>query len=291
MFMEEAAQSFQELGLSVYEAKALASLFSRHDSTAQDIAQNAEIPYTKIYAILNSLEKMGLVKTTLERPKKYRPLDPDLVVSTILGKQEQNLKELKKDARKHVKMLNDIYTNGSAYQGNGAVWFLPTEQAVWDTIYAFTNTMKNELRIVADEWIWRKGIFDKKLGGFAAKALQKRAGKQWNCIIPTSFSLDSSQLQNLLIEWIKFIADIKVNFRILDDKKIHNNAMIKDDTHLGFSFKKPTGEIYSGVIITDKSIVLGTLDHFNMLWHKALPVENKIREAAKKELKRRGING
>ena len=285
--MEEAAQSFQSLGLSAYEAKALASLFAKHDSTAQDIAQSAEIPYTKIYAILNSLEKQGLVKCTLDRPKKYRPLDADSVVSSIIERQEDNLEELKKDAKRHVKTLDDIYNNGVAYQGNGVVWFLPTQQAVWDTVAEVLITMKKRHDTIADNSVWKMAVKNPKLAELACKALDN--GAKGRYILPLTIDID---MRKVPISWLYLFLHKNDEIRFIEDNKVHHTLMIRDNSAVGLSFKNPTtGAIYGGIVLYDESIVKGTIDYFNMLWNQAMPIENKIRDAAKKELKRRSLDG
>jgi sugar-specific transcriptional regulator TrmB len=44
--------------------------------TAMEISENANVPYSKIYEVLNSLKDKGWVKSTEERPTKYYPVPP-----------------------------------------------------------------------------------------------------------------------------------------------------------------------------------------------------------------------
>ncbi|MDK2383577.1 MAG: helix-turn-helix domain-containing protein, partial [Candidatus Korarchaeota archaeon] len=61
----------RELGLSSYESKALAYLVvSREQIKASDLSKATGIPRTKVYAVLESLEDLGLVKVTPTRPLK-----------------------------------------------------------------------------------------------------------------------------------------------------------------------------------------------------------------------------
>ena len=94
--------TLQKLGLGEYESRALDKLITHHDITAEEIAKYTEIPYTKVYHVLTSLEKQGLVKSTIERPKKYRPIEPEEIIGLILEKKKLDLKDIEKDDSIHV---------------------------------------------------------------------------------------------------------------------------------------------------------------------------------------------
>ena len=125
---------FEKLGLSEYESKALSALLARHDATGMQIADASEIPITKVYSVLNSLEKRGLVKCTLERPKKYRPIDPESIMSVIVGKKKEEIDMIEKVADKSLKELKGIYEHGESYEGQEKVWFFNSEESVWGEI-------------------------------------------------------------------------------------------------------------------------------------------------------------
>ncbi len=44
--------------------------------TAMDISQEAKVPYSKMYEVLNSLKEKGWIKSTETRPFKYYPVPP-----------------------------------------------------------------------------------------------------------------------------------------------------------------------------------------------------------------------
>ncbi|MDK2373082.1 MAG: helix-turn-helix domain-containing protein [Candidatus Korarchaeota archaeon] len=91
----------RELGLSSYESKALAYLvLSREQVKASDLSKATGIPRTKVYAVLESLEDLGLVKVTPTRPLKASspPLDllPTLLFEMVLEEALRKLSLLNK---------------------------------------------------------------------------------------------------------------------------------------------------------------------------------------------------
>ncbi len=93
----------RELGLSSYESKALAYLVvSREQIKASDLSKATGIPRTKVYAVLESLEDLGLVKVTPTRPLKASspPLEllPTLLFEIVL-----------EEALRKISLLNKMF--------------------------------------------------------------------------------------------------------------------------------------------------------------------------------------
>ena len=73
---EEVKKVLRELGLTQYETRAYLALLDKGVLTASQISEYAEVPYSKVYEVLASLEKKGWIKTERERPSKYYPKSP-----------------------------------------------------------------------------------------------------------------------------------------------------------------------------------------------------------------------
>jgi sugar-specific transcriptional regulator TrmB len=64
------------MGLNAYEIDAYLAVLESGELTAMEISENAKVPYSKIYEVLNSLKEKGWIKSTEERPTKYYPVPP-----------------------------------------------------------------------------------------------------------------------------------------------------------------------------------------------------------------------
>jgi sugar-specific transcriptional regulator TrmB len=73
---EKAKKALRELGLTEYETRAYLHLIGIGATTASQISENTDIPYSKIYVVLNSLEKKGWTETRSGRPRRYYPKPP-----------------------------------------------------------------------------------------------------------------------------------------------------------------------------------------------------------------------
>ena len=95
MLANEAIDVLESLGLSRYEAKVYLALLKLGEATAQEIAEEAGIPYSKIHSILNALANKGLIEIILLRPKKYRPINPQTALTVIANKLKERIDKAK----------------------------------------------------------------------------------------------------------------------------------------------------------------------------------------------------
>jgi sugar-specific transcriptional regulator TrmB len=107
----------QFFGLNLYEVKIWAALLSRGVSTAGELSDISEVPRSRSYDILESLEKKGFIVMKLDKPIKYLAVDPKTVVErvkkNIKEEAEQNIIRLKELNKTEVLgELNTLYKNG-----------------------------------------------------------------------------------------------------------------------------------------------------------------------------------
>jgi sugar-specific transcriptional regulator TrmB len=73
---DETRAALREMGLNAYEIDTYLVLVSGGQLTAMDISERANVPYSKMYEVLNSLKEKGWIKSTESRPFKYYPVPP-----------------------------------------------------------------------------------------------------------------------------------------------------------------------------------------------------------------------
>ena len=104
--MNDLAIGLKRLGLTQYQSSALSIILSNEGCTAVFISDNGGIPITKVYSVLQSLEYMGFIRANLERPKKYFSIGIENIFSSLVDKHKQALMQLRKEAKKTVKLVN-----------------------------------------------------------------------------------------------------------------------------------------------------------------------------------------
>lgn len=80
---EEFLKQIKEFGLNSYEAKIWAALLSRGVSTAGELSDIANVPRSRSYDILESLEKKGFIVMKIGKPIKYIAVPPAEVVERV----------------------------------------------------------------------------------------------------------------------------------------------------------------------------------------------------------------
>lgn len=87
--------------LNLYEVKIWTALLSRGVSTAGELSDIANVPRSRSYDVLESLEKKGFVIMKLGKPIKYIAVPP----AEVLERVKKNVKE---DARGQIKRLESL---------------------------------------------------------------------------------------------------------------------------------------------------------------------------------------
>ena len=87
--------------LNLYEVKVWAALLSRGTSTAGELSSISDVPRSRTYDILESLEKKGFIIMKLGKPIKFIALKPEEVVERVK-------KNLVRDAQEKTKRLENL---------------------------------------------------------------------------------------------------------------------------------------------------------------------------------------
>jgi sugar-specific transcriptional regulator TrmB len=96
----QAGDELKGFGLSTYEANAYATLLRLAIADASTLAQKAEIPFGRVYDVLNGLVERGLLTLQDGRPKQYRAVQPRVAMSILLAKRKRELDERYADLTK-----------------------------------------------------------------------------------------------------------------------------------------------------------------------------------------------
>ncbi len=219
--------------LNLYEVKLWAALLSRGVSTAGELSDIADVPRSRSYDVLESLEKKGFVIMKLGKPIKYIAIPPSEVVDRVK-------KNMNNDALEKIKRLDTV--KGSPLLGeleslhtNGIALVDPSEMSgclrgrnnLYNHLDLLIKDAKKSVNIVTTE----KG-FMRKAEGLKA-SLEKAKKKGVRIRIAAPITKDNKKQ----VDSLRGIADIKHNdkinsrfvtvdgkdmvFMTLDDKEVH----------------------------------------------------------------------
>jgi sugar-specific transcriptional regulator TrmB len=106
--------------LNLYETKVWTALLSRGISTAGELSSISDVPRSRTYDILESLEKKGFLVTKLGKPIKFVALKPGEVVERVKRNLVKNAHEKSKRLEQLIgedvlKELTSLFTQGIRY--------------------------------------------------------------------------------------------------------------------------------------------------------------------------------
>lgn len=71
-------------------------LLEKGSLTAKQISYGAQIPYSKVYQVLNSLERKGWIESARKRPSRYFPKSPEIALKTAKAAFENEWLQIEK---------------------------------------------------------------------------------------------------------------------------------------------------------------------------------------------------
>lgn len=91
---EKTVRALKDLGLTEYEIYAYLTLVQHGELSAGAVSKQTSIPYSKVYSVLENLERKGWVELGSGRPKLYYPRSPSEAMRAEITKQENKMREL-----------------------------------------------------------------------------------------------------------------------------------------------------------------------------------------------------
>jgi len=142
---EEAKKILRELGLTEYEARGYLSLLERGVLTASEVSEYANVPYSKIYEALNSLERKGWIETRRGRPSRYYPKSPSEALGAVKLRLEGKVKSWEKTV---LNELQPLYEKREIRE-KPDIWVLRGEFNILAKLQEMLGKAKSELMIAA----------------------------------------------------------------------------------------------------------------------------------------------
>jgi len=219
--------------LNLYEVRIWTALLSRGVSTAGELSDIGNVPRSRAYDILESLEKKGFVVMKLGKPIKYIAVKPEEVVERVKKlvhkKAGENVKKL--DSLKGTDVLKELET----LHKQGIEFVEPTDLSGAirgrHNIYTHMETMikgaKNNVTVVTTS----KGVLRKveALKGEFEKLAKK--GVKIRIAAPTP--KDSSKILKNISKFaeIRNAKNFNSRFVVVDNKELMFMVMNDDDIH------------------------------------------------------------
>lgn len=148
MISESVRRVLREIGLSSYEVDAYFALLKNGQMTAMEVSRKGNIPYSKIYEVLNSLKERGWIKSTGHRPSRYYPTPPLEALATTKIMLEDRYKNWEQTIASE---LQPFYEKLELIE-RPDILILRGQQGIISKLEEILNKASNEIMIAAPEF-------------------------------------------------------------------------------------------------------------------------------------------
>ena len=142
---EEARKTLRDIGLTSYETRAYLALIESGVMTASQVSERSDVPYSKIYETLNSLQRKGWIETKQGRPTRYYPKAPSEAFQATRLRLEENISLWKQAVTEE---LQPLYERRE-FREKPDVWILRGESSVLAKLQEMVDGAKKELMVAA----------------------------------------------------------------------------------------------------------------------------------------------
>jgi len=259
----------QFFGLNLYEVRIWTALLSRGVSTAGELSDIGDVPRSRAYDILESLEKKGFVTMKLGKPIKYIAVEPKEVVERV--KKYIKVKSDEKVKRLEDLKTTDVLTELNLLHTQGIEFVEPTDLSGAirgrHNMYShlelmIKNAQKNVTLMTTSKGLLRKMETLKP-------TLEKLKKKNVKIKIVAQLSKESMSAAKELskVAEVKHSDQINGRFCIVDGKEVMFMVMNDDDVH-------PSYDI--GVWVNTPYFATALEGMFNTSWNGMTPM-NKVK--------------
>lgn len=116
--MDNLIEKLKELGFNSYEAKVYLALLKKYPATGYEVSQLSDVPQSRAYDALKSLEVEGIVHSTAEKPQRYTPVSPKELTQRFKRRINSTIDYLEKKLPAVNESYNEPIYNISGYDKN-----------------------------------------------------------------------------------------------------------------------------------------------------------------------------
>ncbi len=251
----------KELGLNSYEAKLWTALLSRGVSSAGELSDIANVPRSRSYDVLESLEKKGFIVTKIGKPIKYLALPPSEVLDRVKKKMQEDAQEMTEhlDELKGSDTLEELgllYKQGidivEPHEMSGAI---RGRNNLYNHIESQIKNAKHSVYIMtSDEGLERKAKHLKKV-------LAKAKGS--NIKIRIGAPLQKADMETLKelqkVADVRSVKDIDSRFVVVDGQNLTFMVSSDKDVHASYD---------TGIWVNTPHFAGSVAKMFDRVWEK-----------------------
>ncbi len=219
--------------LNLYEVKVWTALLSRGTSTAGELSSISDVPRSRTYDILESLEKKGFIVMKLGKPIKFIALKPEEVIERV----KKNLIITAKEKSKNLEKLkgNDVLEELKTLFSDGIKYIEPTDlsgalkgrQNIYNHLDMLIREAQNTITLVTTA----DGL-SRKLE-ILLPSLEKAKKRGISIRIAAPITEDNKQIAKdfAKVAEVRNVESLKARFMIIDSEQLMFMLLNDEDVH------------------------------------------------------------
>ncbi len=225
-------EKLKVFGLNSYEAKIWIALLSRGVSSAGELSDISNVPRSRSYDVLESLEKKGFIIMKIGKPIKYIAVPPNEVLERVKQKVKKDADEVSKNL--DTLRESDVLTELSSLHNKGVELVEPTDltasfrgrNRVYDQILLMLKEAEKSFTLVTT----KEGLTRK--AEYLARAFKKahERGVEIRVAAPLTGAEDVVELLSPFTE-LRNLEHVKARFAIADDTELTFLLFNDDQIH------------------------------------------------------------
>lgn len=259
--MTDIHMHLREMGLSEYETSAYVSLLCQGTSTASEISADADIPQSRVYDILGTLETKGFVVIQPGRPKKFGPVAPEVAVDQFCSLRRRQYREELDEIRGRGECLQDAVSDIDRTADSGDIdisWSYSNRHHILEKLAALADSAESEVLMISTPKSFERIVthHTEQLIANAADGVRTRA------LVSTDRRIKTPVLEK---------ASEMMDIRLVED--IEGRLYLYDSAEIVLAFQTPETDGYVGTSMVSPHLYRTFLHLFELMWEESAPVE------------------
>ncbi|MCH7850590.1 MAG: TrmB family transcriptional regulator [Nanoarchaeota archaeon] len=252
--------------LNLYEVKVWTALLSRGTSTAGELSSISDVPRSRTYDILESLEKKGFIIMKLGKPIKFVALKPEEVIERVKKNLVTNAREKSKRLEKLkgdevLRELSTLFSDGIKYvEPSDLSGALKGRQNIYNHLDMLVREAQNSITLVTTA----DGLNRKLEVLLPSFEKAKKRGVEIKIAAPINHSNIKIAKELSKIGQVRDLTGLIARFMIIDGEQIMFMLLNDNDVH-------PTYDI--GIWINTEFFAQALDQLFKIAWDGFKPIK------------------
>lgn len=243
-------RSLREIGLTEYETLAYLALVRMGELTANKVSKMTSIPYSKVYSVLDGLERKGWLEIKGGRPRQYYPRSPVEALMAEKFRKENRFEQVRELV---VSELQPLYERRDVKE-KPEIWIIRGVENIASTIREIPQKVKRELMVAIPK-------IPPELSAMVLPSLMPLRDKKVNILVLTTTDLVAS-----IGNYLTNVAEIRVR------DEMFGGGVVVDGTETLLFLGKDVTENQNLAIWSDHmGLNMISKIYFEHLWNTAKP--------------------